>query len=91
MPFLKAAENTRVIFTSDNGGVVATAQQEQQPGARKKKAAGGPKGDQYQPQLFNLADDSAETHNVAAKHPEVVRRAEFNVSSEWHIRAVRLR
>lgn len=49
-------------------GIAATA-----PG-KKKKAAGGPKGDQYQPQLFNLADDPAETRNVAAEHPEVVNR-----------------
>ncbi len=49
-------------------GIAATA-----PG-KKKKATEGPKGDQYRPQLFNLADDPAETRNVSADHPEVVQR-----------------
>lgn len=49
-------------------GIAATA-----PG-KKKKATEGPKGDQYRPQLFNLADDPAETRDVAAEHPEVAQR-----------------
>jgi arylsulfatase A len=49
-------------------GIAATA-----PG-KKKKAAEGPLGDQYKPQLFNLADDPGETRNIAAQHPDVVQR-----------------
>ncbi|MBI4625157.1 MAG: arylsulfatase [Verrucomicrobia bacterium] len=49
-------------------GIAATA-----PG-KKTKAAEGPKGDPYRPQLFNLANDPAETRNVAVEHPEVVER-----------------
>ena len=49
-------------------GIAATA-----PG-KKKKAADGPKGEQYKPQLFHLADDPGETRDVAAQHPEVVQR-----------------
>jgi arylsulfatase A len=51
-----------------NEGIAAPAPE------KKQKAADGPKADQYRPQLFNLADDPAETRNVAAQHPEVVQR-----------------
>ncbi len=41
-----------------------------------KKAAPkkSPKGDQFHPQLFNLETDPAETTDVAAQHPEIVRQ-----------------
>ncbi len=37
------------------------------PGARKARAA------EYKPQLYNVADDPAETRDVSAAHPEVVK------------------
>lgn len=37
------------------------------PGVRKSRA------DEFKPQLFNLKDDPAETTDVSAKHPEVVK------------------
>lgn len=49
-------------------GVVATA-----PG-KKQKATTGPRAEQYRAQLFNLAEDPGETRDVAARHPEVVKR-----------------
>ena len=38
-----------------------------------KLVAPGPRA-QARPQLFNLADDVAETHNVAKENPEVAKR-----------------
>mgnify|MGYP003328928080 CR=1 FL=1 len=37
------------------------------PGARKAQA------DQFKPQLYNTHDDPAETKNVSAEHPEIVK------------------
>jgi len=42
-------------------------------GYAKAKAKGEAKGPAAGPQLFNLADDLAETKNVAADHPEIVK------------------
>ena len=44
------------------------------PKGKKAPAATGPKAEQFRPRLVNLADDSAEAHDVSAAHPEVVKR-----------------
>jgi len=44
------------------------------PKGKKAPAATGPKAEQFRPRLVNLADDPAEVHDVAAAHPEVVKR-----------------
>ena len=43
----------------------------------------GPKPDKpAEPQLFNLADDPAETKNVAAEHPEIVQQLQTLAESQ---------
>ncbi len=44
------------------------------PKGKKAPAAKGPKADQFSPRLVNLAKDTAEKNDVAAAHPEIVKR-----------------
>ncbi len=44
------------------------------PPGKKAAAKTGPKSDQFRPQLFHLPSDPAETTDVSAQHPEIVRR-----------------
>ncbi len=41
---------------------------------KKAPATTGPKADQFSPRLVNLRDDPAETRDVAAANPEIVKR-----------------
>jgi len=44
------------------------------PPGKKPPGRQGPKGDQFQAQLINLQTDPGETQDVAAQHPDVVKR-----------------
>jgi arylsulfatase A-like enzyme len=44
------------------------------PPGKKPPGRQGPKGDQFKPQLINLQNDPGETNDVAAEHPDVVKR-----------------
>ncbi|WP_414660678.1 sulfatase family protein [Horticoccus sp. 23ND18S-11] len=44
------------------------------PKGKKAPAATGPKAEQFRPRLVNLSEDPAETTDVSAAHPDVVKR-----------------